>query len=370
MAMTRASSGKLALVMIVRDEERTIARCLRSVSPYVDQLLVLDTGSRDGTVDVARACGAEVHLMPWPGSFAVARNRALDLADADWNLVLDADEWLMAGGEGLRGSLSDTQAAGVVRVDSFTGDPAATSVSSDWITRLLPRGVRYEGVVHEQPVLTGARRRLSLVIGHDGYRPDAMRAKRGRNRALLQSALKTIDGQDPYLLFQLGKDCEAYGELPEAARQYRQALALGGLRAPYGPQLVIRLMHCLGKGGQLSEALALASDHLVRLEALVDFQFTLGDLCLDAAVAHPQDAVGHWLLLAEAAWLRCLELGDHPEQDGSVAGRGSFLAAHNLHVIYSGLGDDARSAQYRELSERMRGLGTGAQISGVAAVVN
>lgn len=367
--MTGVTSGKLTLVMIARDEERTIARCLRSVSPYVDQLLVLDTGSRDNTVDIARACGADVHHMPWPGSFAVARNRALDLANADWNLVLDADEWLMAGGEELRGSLADMQTAGVVRVDSFTGEPAATTVSSDWITRLLPRGVRYEGAVHEQPVLTAARRRLSLVIGHDGYRPDAMRAKRGRNRALLQSALKTVDGQDPYLLFQLGKDCEAYGELPEAARQYRQALALDGLRAPYGPQLVVRSMHCLGKSGQLPEALALASDHLDRLEASVDFQFTLGDLCLDAAVAHPQDAVGYWLPLAEAAWLRCLDLGEHPEHDGCVVGRGSFLAAHNLHVIYSGLGDNARSAHYQSLSERMRSLGRGERVTDATPVV-
>jgi hypothetical protein len=369
MSMTVATGGKLALVMIARDGERTISRCLRSVAPYVDQLLVLDTGSCDNTVEIARACGADVHHMPWPGSFAVARNRALDLADADWNLVLDADEWLMEGGEGLRGSLADMPGAGVVRVDSFTGTSAETAVCSDWITRLLPRGVRYEGTVHEQPVLALARHRLPLVIGHDGYRPEAMQIKRGRNRALLQAALDAVNGQDPYLLFQLGKDFEAYGELPAAAEQYRQALSLNDPRAPYWPQLVVRAMHCLGKSGQLSEALALASDHLDRLEASVEFQFTLGDLCLDVAVAHPQDAVGQWLPLAEAAWLRCLDLGEHPEQGGSVAGRGSFLAAHNLHVIYSGLGDEARSAHYQDLSERMRGLSQGARISRAASVV-
>lgn len=366
--MTRATAGKLALVMIARDEERMIARCLRSVAPHVDRLLVLDTGSRDDTVAIAIACGAEVHHMPWPGSFAVARNRALDLADADWNLILDADEWLMAGGDMLRGSLVDMQAAGVVRVDSFTGDSAAASVTSDWLTRVLPRGVRYQGAVHEQPVFAGARLRLSLVVGHDGYRPEAMQVKQGRNRALLQAALRAVNGQDPYLLFQLGKDFEAYGELPAAAEQYRQALSLSSPRAPYWAQLVFRLMHCMGKSGQLAEALALASDHQDSLDASVDFQFTLGDLCLDAAVAYPQDAVGQWLPLAEAAWLRCLDLGEHPEQDGRVAGRGSFLAAHNLHVIYSGLGDDARSAHFRELSERMRGVGRAPQIADSAAV--
>lgn len=369
MSMTGETAGKLALVMIARDEERTIARCLTSVAPYVDQMLVLDTGSCDRTVDIARAFGADVHHMPWPNDFAVARNRALDLADADWNLVLDADEWLLAGGEGLRGSLPDRQTAGVVRVDSFTGDAAAATASSDWITRLLPRGVRYEGAIHEQPVLAGARLRLSVIVGHDGYRPEAMQAKQGRNRALLQAALKAADGQDPYLLFQLGKDFEAYRELPAAADQYRQALLRSDLRAPYWPQLVIRSMHCLGKSGQLSEAMTLACEHLDRLDTSVDFQFTLGDLCLDAAVAHPQDAVGHWLPLAEAAWLRCLELGERPEQNGCVAGRGSFLAAHNLHVIYSGLGNDARASHYRDLSERMQGVDRDARLSGASVGV-
>lgn len=349
-----AQAVSLALVMIVRDESRLIARCLESVAPHVDRLTVLDTGSVDDTVAIARSCGATVHHMPWPGSFAVARNRALELADADWNLVLDADEWLMEGGEGLRGWLADMTGAGVVRVDSFTGDPAAPSVTSDWITRLLPRGVFYEGAVHEQPVCQGARSRIPLIVGHDGYRPEAMRAKRGRNRALLNAALCGTNGQDPYLRFQLGKDYEAYGELLPAAEQYQLALSLCGPHQSFWPQLVVRGMHCLGKSGQLPEALALASEHLDRLGVSVDFQFTLGDLCLDAALAEPQNAAVHWLPLAEEAWLRCLELGETPAQDGRVAGRGSYLAAHNLHVIYSGLGESSRAMHYLDLSEQLR----------------
>jgi len=76
----------LVLAVIARDESRCIARCLQSARPFVDRMLVLDTGSVDETPAIARACGAEVHHAVWPDDFAAARNLALQLADADWSL--------------------------------------------------------------------------------------------------------------------------------------------------------------------------------------------------------------------------------------------------------------------------------------------
>lgn len=98
----RPSSPWIAATLIVRNEERCLARCLDSVAPFVDRMVVLDTGSTDGTVAIAKAAGAEVHHLAWPDDFAEARNHVLACADADWNLMLDADEWISAGGEDLR----------------------------------------------------------------------------------------------------------------------------------------------------------------------------------------------------------------------------------------------------------------------------
>ncbi|MFM1799158.1 MAG: hypothetical protein RLZZ117_1436 [Cyanobacteriota bacterium] len=80
--------------MIVRDEAESLGACLASVRELVDEMVVVDTGSEDDTVAIARAAGAVVHQIPWPGDFAAARNAALRWVTGDWVLVLDADERL------------------------------------------------------------------------------------------------------------------------------------------------------------------------------------------------------------------------------------------------------------------------------------
>jgi glycosyltransferase involved in cell wall biosynthesis len=340
--------------MIVKNEGRCIERCLRSAAPHVDRMVVLDTGSQDNTVGLARACGAEVHEVSWPSSFATARNQALTLADADWNLVLDADEWIESGGEALRTSIAQCYALGVVPIHSKFYAGGAQLVNVDWITRLLPRGVRYVGEVHEQPDTDLPRHRLPLVICHDGYLPEAMKAKKGRNRTLLLAMLRDAGGQDGYLLFQLGKDFEAYGEFAEAVQAYQRSVLISLITDTFRTSLVIRLMRCLSKLGQLEQVVSMAGDALNEMAHSPDFFFTLGDLCLDAAVAHPLQAEREWLPMATSAWLRCLDIGEQPEQSDSVLGRGSYLAAHNLAVVHDGLGRLAEAAHYRALSEAMR----------------
>lgn len=85
----------LSLSMIVRDEADRIEACLASVRGLANEMVVVDTGSTDDTVQRAEAAGARVEHMPWPGDFAPARNAALEHVRGDWVLVLDADEQLV-----------------------------------------------------------------------------------------------------------------------------------------------------------------------------------------------------------------------------------------------------------------------------------
>jgi len=86
--------GTLSLCMIVKDEEAHLAKCLRSVRDIVDEMIVVDTGSTDKTMDIARVFGAQVSEFPWTGDFSAARNQSLARATGDWILILDADEVL------------------------------------------------------------------------------------------------------------------------------------------------------------------------------------------------------------------------------------------------------------------------------------
>lgn len=327
----------LAATLIVRDEARCIARCLESVRPWVDRLVVVDTGSADATAALARDCGAEVHHLAWPGDFSAARNHAIDLADADWNLIVDADEWLMAGGEQLRAWCASPPRLGQVCIHSAfdqaaDGPAEAASSGRSWITRLLPRGVRFQGRVHEQAVSPLPRARIDLHLGHDGYRDAQLAGKRDRNRPLLLRDLEDHP-DDPYILYQLGKDAEGRGDPVAASDYYARASARTPPGANWRHELVLRHLHCLGQSGRGGEALALAEGLIEPWRDSPDFFFVLGNLLLDQAMADPAQAIARWLPLAVSAWERCLEIGERPELEGTVAGRGSHLARHNLAIV-------------------------------------
>jgi glycosyltransferase involved in cell wall biosynthesis len=233
MTAAAPASPRLALVVIARDEAGRIGRLLDSVRPWVDDMLVLDTGSRDATAQIARDHGARVEHFDWCDDFAAARNRALDLAGADWHLVLDADEWLISGGEALQALRRATPGGPAAFVgalqlrDQFDQAPGQRAEAVAWLSRVLPGAVRYAGRVHEQPQHRLPVQRLALVVGHDGYVSERLADKRGRNRRLLEQSLAESPG-DAYLHYQFGKDCAVYDEHAAAEAAFERACAQPG----------------------------------------------------------------------------------------------------------------------------------------------
>lgn len=349
--------SSIALALIARDEARCIARCLASVRPWVDRMLVLDTGSLDATAAIARAAGAEVQHFDWVDDFAAARNRALALADADWCIVLDADEWIADGGTALaalRGAAPDF--VGQLRVDSEFDSADGVNVAPSWLARVVPRGQRFEGRIHEQVEAGLARRRLAVRVGHDGYRDARRGAKAGRNERLLTLALAEHPG-DPYLHYQLGKDLEHADRFDAALPHYEAAYREGDVNGDAAPawrhDLLLRLIYVLRRVRQWARAVALAEAEMARWSESPAYYFALGDLLLDWAVAEP--ARGPELLpMIESSWQRCLALGERPELEGSIEGCGSFLAAKNLAVFHASLGDAAQAAHFRAVEAGLR----------------
>ncbi|WP_254438492.1 glycosyltransferase family 2 protein [Paenibacillus sp. DCT19] len=87
----------ISLCMIVKNEERTLARCLDSVSGIVDEIIIVDTGSSDRTMDVAAQYTDQVYTYEWQDDFAAARNYSFEQATQEYILWLDADDVLLPG---------------------------------------------------------------------------------------------------------------------------------------------------------------------------------------------------------------------------------------------------------------------------------
>ena len=345
-------SATLALVMIVRDEERCIARCLASARPWVDEMVVLDTGSRDATPRLASAGGAAVHHAAWEDDFATARNAALAHTDARWRLVLDADEWLEVGsGARLRDACTGADFLGLIEVASLL-DGAGGSASSSWLPRLLPAGVRYAGRIHEQPDTDLPRRRLHVRVGHDGYLAEQQRGKQGRNERLLRRELAERP-DDAYLEYQLGKDLELQGRFVEASAHYARAALGANPRAAWRHDLVLRRLYALKRSAAFEDALALAGAEMAHWPHSPDFFFTLGDLLLDWSLHAPQRA-GELLPMIESSWLRALEIGEQPALNDTVRGRGSYLAAHNLAAFHASLGHADQAERWTRQAAALR----------------
>ncbi|MFI4964288.1 MAG: glycosyltransferase [Caulobacterales bacterium] len=347
---------RLALVMIARDEARAIARALDSARAHVDRMIVLDTGSTDATREIALACGAEVREFAWCDDFAAARNAALALSDGDWNLILDADEWLDRGTEGLGPQVLPAGVGGflgAIRVRSLI-DNQPGAASQAWIARVLPRGVGYAGRIHEQPASNLPQRRLPLEIGHDGYTAENLARKGARNETLLMRELEAAP-DDPYLWFQLAKEHQARERYPQAAFCFTEALKLAPMDAGYRHPLVVRALMMLKANGQLADALTLADQEVQHWQDSPDFYFIVGHLYLEAAGEAPSQARDHFLPIVESAWKRCLEIGERPDLEGGIWGCGGHLAAHNLAVFHETLGDPQKAAEYAALAKRLRG---------------
>src|SRR5262245_2526670 len=224
----------LSLCMIVRDGGEELARCLASVQRVVDEIVVVDTGSSDGSIAVARSFGAAVVERPWCDDFAQARNHGLALANGRFVLVLDADEELAAPDpEGLRELLrrSDHVAWFLTVVSDLGGDDRLESN----VLRLWRHSdeVRFRYPIHEQVlpdlerVAAREGRRFALVddvkIRHTGYTPQAI-ARQGkveRNQRLFDKACAQY-ADEPYVWF---KYADFLRSLPGRAIEAVQAAA-------------------------------------------------------------------------------------------------------------------------------------------------
>lgn len=292
-ALPDDSRSRITVCLIVKNEERFLGQCLKSVRDLAHQIVVVDTGSTDRTVEIAKEHGAEVHSFEWCDDFSAARNAALERARGDWVLVLDADEELTAQGRvALR---QDMQANAVMafRLPLFNHGQEADG--NCYVPRLFRNApaLFYLGRIHEQvfpSILIHCENwGLETLLGkatlcHYGYTKELTqdRSKVERNLRLLELAVAEWP-DEPNLLMNLGLEHVRSGNGAEGLKHYQAAFRLlsvlpsGQVVAELREALLTQLTTQLHKVGDYAEIVRVLNSTLAKSAGLTaSLHFALG----------------------------------------------------------------------------------------------
>jgi glycosyltransferase involved in cell wall biosynthesis/radical SAM superfamily enzyme YgiQ (UPF0313 family)/Tfp pilus assembly protein PilF len=227
---------RLSVCLIVKNEERFLDQCLVSVRDVADQIVVVDTGSTDRTIEIARTHGAEVHAFAWCDDFSAARNAALEHATGEWVLALDADEELPPDQHDALRRMLDRASIMGWRLPLV--DVGREENGHHYVPRLFRNapGLFYVGRVHEQVFYSVEARRKEwglenelgdALLRHHGYTEEVMkeRGKVERNLRLLEVAVTEIT-DDPMLVMNYGLELIRSGRFDAGLHQYRAAFEM------------------------------------------------------------------------------------------------------------------------------------------------
>lgn len=282
-------TARLSLCMIVRNEEGRLGTCLESARDAVDEIVVVDTGSTDATVDVARRFGAKIGHFPWCDDFAAARNASLRLATGAWVLWLDADDVLPAEH---KETIRSLVAGPRDRAYFFVLDDRGFESVSCLQMRLFPNqpGVAFEMPIHEQVTPSLARLGIEMVptevrIVHTGYTSSAVvAAKKDRYLRIMERWLEGHPG-DYIVRSHVALTYHTTGRLAEAAEQYRLIVEASDCREDRNYVVLTTALLFLGRTYQKMGDLEAALGWLRRAEEVdrnyVLTEYSIAEVCLD-----------------------------------------------------------------------------------------
>lgn len=327
----------ISLTMIVKNEGHQLADCLESVARCVDEIVVVDTGSSDDTIAIARSFGAKVVESTWVDSFSASRNEALSHASGRWILWMDADDRLDGNDQAklvsLRSRLTDENVAFVFKCVCAAPKGSPTIVDH---VRLFPRrpGVSWRYRVHEQ-ILPSLRSIgvqpiwTDIEVQHTGYADRGLReVKLQRDLRLIGLALQEAP-PDPFTLFNLGTILYDLGRPKEAVEPLRRSLAESSPSDSIVRKAYALLIRCYRDIAEPGLAFQECEQALRTLPADPELLFLQGLLFRDAGQ----------LVDAQRSWTKLLELrsADHfASIDRGILG---YKTDQNLAVLAMELGN-------------------------------
>ena len=344
----------ISLCMIVRDEEQFLERCLSSVSDVMDEIVVVDTGSKDRTIEIARKFGARVERREWRNDFAWARNEAIGLARYRWILQLDADEELLPESKtalhqlkNARSHVTGVWVRCINHADQYLG---ADGTISHTIVRVFPNNerIRYHGAIHEFPSLDGSTTTLLAVnspikIVHYGYTSDMMRdrAKYDRNMAIIEASVAR-DPEDDFNWYNLGMTAYLSGDHFRAVEAMKRMWSISEQRGvrPFVPNGLTVLADALTDFlNEPEQALVYANAALKLSPRYANAHFSAGR-ALDALKRYKE---------AREMYVAAIDDGKHVDRQFVVDEDVPRWKAHNMiGGSYAAQGDDVSALRWFE----------------------
>lgn len=339
-------AATISLCMIVRNEDKVLARCLESVRGCVDEIVIVDTGSSDATKEIAARYTDRIYDFEWIDDFSAARNYAFEQATGDYLLWLDADDVLLPTDAAALRRYKDEQLAGcdVVMLRYNTafdelGRPTFFFYRERLIRRTLPH--RWVGRVHEVVVHSGAVAYAEIAVTHK-----SVKAVYGdRNLRIYEKQIADGETLSPRELFYYGRELYYHGRYDDAQRVLLSFLGTGEGFLENCIDACLLLAHCRrAAGDDAGEARALCESFLYDVPR-ADVCCALGNVFLRRA--EYRTAI-HWFTQATL----CPRGG----QGGGFVNEDAFgyIPYLQLCVCYDRLGEREAAAHYNRLAGEIR----------------
>lgn len=338
---------KISLAMIVKNEEKHIRNCLEKVYNIVDEIVIVDTGSTDKTIEIAKEFGAKIYEFNWCDDFAAARNFAAEKCTGDWILVLDADEYVSVGDRKTLNDFIKINNNSIGRIEQHNKYLEGNEVafSSEYISRFYPREIKFTGLIHEQLDSDLQRIKMNFRVEHSGYYKTD---KSKRNLPLLLKMLKE-NKEDTYVLYQIARTLYVDKKYIECQEYFKRAYDLMKTNLSYRNSLVIYYLYSIVNSNMNYETgLELINIEKDKYINDADFNFVCGIFYLNLILYNEQKYI-KYISLIEESYLICLEIG---EKDSIVEGVGSFRAEYNLGVYYEVIGNIEYALKYYQESAK------------------
>ncbi|KEO84072.1 hypothetical protein EL26_06305 [Tumebacillus flagellatus] len=329
--------------MIVKNEEKVLPRCLESVKGLVEEIIIVDTGSTDRTVEIAKQFGAKVYHFEWIHDFSAARNFSLQQATGDYILVLDADEYLEKNAT-LPEDLKLSADYYSVPIKNLMTD----SVVVHMAVRLFKRsaGLTYRNKLHENLYvlehedLTNAD--ATFTILHTGYLPDVVKSKNKKIRNLELVEQEVSENPSGYNLFNYGVSLMNTGQYEKALASFKKAYPLS-VKYTFVRFLLLNMAQCLHYMKRYEESISIMQDAIAVHPGFTDYYYAMG-------IAYEE--LGYWKD-AEEIYQTCLQLGD-TRDDVSFEGAGSYQSVYRLAVLHKKQGrlEEAFDMAFQALQQK------------------